>query len=118
MARRRPRATTEWACSHLERHACISADGDPFFDELQEVYDAIGERVPDGAPRPQPEQLPDERAESEGTGLFHGVATEQFAWTRDYDVESYIRLLNTFLTPGGPLATRIAVPHAGAYRAY
>ena len=80
-----------WSATHV-----FPPDGDPFFDELQEVYDAIGEGLPDGAPRPQPGQLPDERAEIEGSGLFDVVATEQFAWTRDYDAESYIRLLNTF----------------------
>ena len=80
-----------WSATHV-----FPPDGDPFFDELQEVYDAIGEGLPDGAPRPQPGRLPDERAEIEGSGPFDVVATEQFAWTRDYDAESYIRLLNTF----------------------
>ncbi len=80
-----------WGATHV-----FPPGGDPFFDEIQQVYDAIGEGLPNGAPRPEPGQLPHEGLEIEGSGLFNVVATEQFAWTRDYDAESYIRLLHTF----------------------
>ena len=80
-----------WAATHV-----FPAGGDPFFDEIQEVYDAIGEGLPDGAPRPAPGQLADGRAEIEASGLFDVVAVDHFDWTVDYDADAYIRLLSTF----------------------
>jgi len=70
--------------------------GDPFFDELQEVYDAIGEALPEGAPRPAPGELPELTAEIEESGQFDIVTVEDFDWTVDYDAEAYINLLRTF----------------------
>ena len=45
-------------------------DGDPFFAELQKVYDDIGEGLPADATRPRPSELPDDHEETERTGLF------------------------------------------------
>jgi SAM-dependent methyltransferase len=70
--------------------------GDPFFDEIQEVYEEIGEGLPPGAVRPVPGQLPDYSAEIEATGLFSVVCVRQFDWERVYDAEGYIELLGTF----------------------
>jgi SAM-dependent methyltransferase len=50
------------------RHAF--PDGfDPFFTEIQEVYDAIGESYGEEWPPPPPAQLPDESHEIAATGL-------------------------------------------------
>ena len=80
-----------WSTEHV-----FPVGGDPFFAELQEVYDAIGEGQPLGAPRPAPGELADLREEIEATGLFNMVTVEHFDWTVDYDADSYIRLLRTF----------------------
>ena len=80
-----------WSTAHV-----FPVGGDPFFAELQEVYDAIGESQPPGEARPAPGELADLRVEIEVSGLFDVVAVEHFDWTVDYDAESYIRLLSTF----------------------
>lgn len=80
-----------WTATHV-----FPVGGDPFFDEIQEVYVAIGEGDPAGVPRPRPGELPDLRAEIEASGLFDVVAVEQLGWTVDYDADGYLRLLSTF----------------------
>lgn len=80
-----------WAALHV-----LPAGGDPFFREIQHVYDEIGEGIPEGTPSPEPGQLPDERAEIEGSGFFTDVEVRQFDWEISYDADSYIRLLDTF----------------------
>ena len=74
---------------------CHPRDGDPFFEELQEVYDEIGEALPpDATPRPQ--ELDDDRDEIEASGLFEVVDITQYDWETVYGAAGYIDLLNTF----------------------
>ena len=80
-----------WAAGHV-----IPYGGDPFFEQIQEVYDEIGEGLPPGSPLPRPGELADDRAEIESSGLFDVVEVDQFDWEVLYDVEGYIDLLNTF----------------------
>jgi SAM-dependent methyltransferase len=80
-----------WSAQHV-----FPPDGDPFFDDIQEVYDAIGQGLPDDAPRPAPGELPDHSAEIEASGLFEVVTVEHFDWTVDYHTETYLDLLRTF----------------------
>lgn len=80
-----------WAAVHV-----LPRGGDPFFREIQEVYDEIGEGVPPGTDFPTPENLPDHREEIEATGLFTDVAVRRFGWEITYTAEEYIRLLGTF----------------------
>lgn len=80
-----------WSATHI-----FPEDGDPFFAELQEVYDEIGEGRPEGAVFPRPGQLPDERDEIERSGLFDDVVVRQFDWEVVYGAEGYLRLLDTF----------------------
>jgi SAM-dependent methyltransferase len=80
-----------WSATHV-----IPYDGDPFFDELQEVYEEIGEGIPPGWSTPRPGELPDDRAEIESTGLFDVVEIRQYDWETVYEAEGYIDLLNTF----------------------
>lgn len=70
--------------------------GDPFFREIQPVYDEIGEGLPDDAVWPRPGELGDERDEVEPSGAFHLIRAQQFDWERIYDAEGYIELLDTF----------------------
>ena len=80
-----------WSAAHV-----FPEGGDPFFAELQHVYDEIGEGLPEGAVWYRPGELPDERAEIEASGLFTDVAVRQFGWEISYDAEGYLRLLDTF----------------------
>jgi SAM-dependent methyltransferase len=77
------------------RHA-FPAGFDPFFAEIQEVYDAIGESHPGEWPPPPPEQLPDDAPEIEASGLFEEIQVRRYLWETHYTAEEYIELLNTF----------------------
>jgi len=77
------------------RHA-FPAGFDPFFAEIQEVYDAIGESRPGEWPPPSPEQIPDEAAEIEASTLFEEIQVRRYVWEKRYTAEEYIALLNTF----------------------
>ena len=80
-----------WSAVHV-----FPDGGDPFFAEIQDVYDEIGEGMPGGAARPRPSDLPDSRAEIMSSGFFEDVAVRRFDWEVSYDAEAYIRLLDTF----------------------
>lgn len=69
---------------------------DPFFSEIQEVYDAIGESNPGEWPPPAPDEVPDDRAEIEASGLFDDVEVRRHVWETTYTAEEYIALLETF----------------------
>jgi SAM-dependent methyltransferase len=80
-----------WEAAHV-----FPAGGDPFFRELQDVYDEIGEGLPAGAQFPAAAELPDQRAGIEATGLFTDVTIRRFGWEIEYTADEYIRLLDTF----------------------
>jgi len=80
-----------WAAEHV-----FPEDGDPFFGEIQDIYDEIGEGLPPGSVRPRPGELPDGRDEIEASGLFEVIAARQYDWERVYDAEEYVELLGTF----------------------
>jgi len=80
-----------WDGSHV-----LPDGGDPFFDEIQEVYEEIGEGLPPGAVRPVPGRLTDQSADIEASGLFSVVCVRQYDWERVYDADGYIELLDTF----------------------
>jgi SAM-dependent methyltransferase len=69
-----------WGASHV-----FPPGGDNFFEDIQEVYDAIGEGEPLGAPRPWGAAGAD--GGDRGLGLFEVVAVEHLDWTVDYDAE-------------------------------
>jgi SAM-dependent methyltransferase len=69
---------------------------DPFFGEIQEVYEAIGEPHPGEWPPPPPEEQRDDAVEIEATGLFDHVSVRRHVWELDYTAEEYIALLDTF----------------------
>jgi SAM-dependent methyltransferase len=81
-----------WEAVHVEPES----DADPFFREIQDVYDEIGEKLPDGWVYHTPSTLPDSRAEIEASGLFADVTIRRFDWEIRYSAEGYIRLLDTF----------------------
>ncbi len=77
-------------------HVFPESGGDPFFAEIQDVYDEIGSGMPAGWVSPTPATLPDSRAEIEASGLFADVAVRRFDWEVRYTADEYIRLLETF----------------------
>jgi len=80
-----------WSAAHV-----FPAGGDPFFREIQDVYDEIGEGLPPGAGFPGPGELPEQRTEIEGSGLFTGITVRHFDWEVSYDADGYLSLLDTF----------------------
>jgi SAM-dependent methyltransferase len=81
-----------WSALHA-----FPAGFDPFFTEIQEVYDAIGESHHPGEwPPPSPDQTPDQRAEIEASDLFEDIQIRRYVWDQHYTADEYIALLNTF----------------------
>jgi SAM-dependent methyltransferase len=80
-----------WNAVHV-----IPYDGDTFFAEIQDVYEEIGEGIPPGTPIPRPQELDDESADIEASGLFDVVEVRQYDWEVVYDAAGYIDLLDTF----------------------
>jgi ubiquinone/menaquinone biosynthesis C-methylase UbiE len=73
-----------------------------FFEEVQEVYRRV---VPEwGDPRDEPsteEVIRERRYQIDGSGLFGEVAVKRYPWSRIYDRDQYLRLLNTYSDHGG-----------------
>jgi SAM-dependent methyltransferase len=81
-----------WNAEHA-----FPAGYDPFFAEIQKVYDEIGEGSDDPWPPPRPEDQPDSNAlEFETSGHFTVVTKRRYVWARRYTADEYIALLNTF----------------------
>ena len=71
-------------------------DVDPFFAQVQPVYDEIGEGRPGEWPPPLPEEVPGESRGMESAGLFEAVAVRRYVWAVDYGTDAYLALLDTF----------------------
>jgi len=80
-----------WSAQHA-----FPADADPFFTDIQHVYDAIGESHEETWPPPSPDQVPDDAAEIEATGLFEQIEVRRYVWETLYTADTYIALLDTF----------------------
>ena len=76
----------------------LPPDGDDFFLEVQEDYEAV---VPDepstkaGAPK-HPDSIPDLSEEIAGSGRFRNVAARRYLWDVIYTADEYIGVLNTY----------------------
>src|SRR4051794_29061190 len=57
---------------------------DPFFSEIQDVYDEIGESHEGEWPPPRPDDVADDADEAEASGLFEGVRVRRYVWARQY----------------------------------
>jgi SAM-dependent methyltransferase len=80
-----------WRADHV-----FPPGGDNFFVEIQDVYDEMGEGLPEGHVFPAPGELPDQRGEIEASGLFEVSVVRHFDWEATYDAEAYLALLDTF----------------------
>ena len=66
---------------------------DPFFTEIQEIYDEIGESWQGKWPPPPP---PDQVEEVEASGLFGDVQVRHYLWELPYTADEYVALIDTF----------------------
>jgi SAM-dependent methyltransferase len=80
-----------WGATHV-----FPDGGDPFFDEIDDIYTEIGEADPPGTAKLRPGELPDDRAGIEASGLFEVTAVRHYDWERVYSAGEYIELLSTF----------------------
>jgi len=80
-----------WSAQHV-----FPDGGDPFFREIQEVYDEIGEGLPPGDHWPRPGELHDQSPEIGASGLFTVAGVRHYDWEQVYDAEGYVALLRTF----------------------
>lgn len=80
-----------WEAVHV-----VPDGGDPFFLEIQDVYDAIGSGLPSGHMFARPDTLASAEEEIAASGLFRDISVRRFDWEITYTAESYIRLLETF----------------------
>jgi SAM-dependent methyltransferase len=75
-------------------------DGDPFFVEVQEDYEAV---VPDdpktgagaGGP-PHPDAVGDRSDEIADSGMFRNVGARRYLWDVVYTADEYVAVLNTY----------------------
>jgi SAM-dependent methyltransferase len=82
-----------WEASHVRPEG-----GDPFFAEIQHVYDEIGCPHPGGHDFATPDTLESHEADIAASGLFTDIAIRRFDWEIRYTAEAYIRLIETFST--------------------
>jgi SAM-dependent methyltransferase len=81
-----------WNADHA-----FPADVDPFFTEIQQVYEEIGEGHDGPWPPPLPEDEPNPiAAEFDASGHFAVVGTRRYVWALRYTADEYIALLDTF----------------------
>ena len=78
------------------QHVVGPAGGDPFFEEIQEVYDEIGEGLPEDHVFAAAGELPEATAEIEDSGLFEVTDVRHVDWETTYDADGYLALLDTF----------------------
>lgn len=67
---------------------------DPFFEEIQDAYAAIGEDRLEWPP-PAPEQIADARAEIEASGYFEDVRVARRLWTEEFTADQYVAMMST-----------------------
>ena len=70
-------------------------DGDVFFAEVQEDYIAVTDET-DDSPPPNPDRVPDLRAEIDASGLFDSVAVKRYVCDVTYIADDYIAVLDTY----------------------
>ena len=80
-----------WEAAHV-----FPDDGDAIFDDLQKVYDEIGQSKPGGAVQTRPGELPTRVDDIEASGRFDVVQVRQFDWEIRYTADQYIALISTF----------------------
>lgn len=73
----------------------LPKDGDPFWAEVQEDYDAVKPSDENRPPAP-PEEVGDLRAEIESSGHFQAATVRRHLWDVTYRADEYIAVLSTY----------------------
>jgi trans-aconitate methyltransferase len=76
----------------------LPPEGDPFFAEVQEDYEAVLPEDPAtkaGAPS-HPDAISDLRDELTAGGIFRAVASRRYLWDVIYTADEYLAVLNTY----------------------
>jgi len=73
----------------------LPADGDPFFAEVQEDYDAVVPH-PDNRPPSLPEEVESWAGEFEASGLFENVTERRRLVALAYTADEFVAVLGTF----------------------
>ncbi|HSP74120.1 MAG TPA: class I SAM-dependent methyltransferase [Gaiellaceae bacterium] len=95
------------ALAVIATHHVVPEGGDPFFHEVQDVYERLGDAG--GAPGP-PEAVGDEWPELDASGLFEPPTVRRYLWERWYTADEYVDVLNTYSANlGRPPAERRAL---------
>lgn len=73
----------------------LPVDGDQFFVDVEEDYQAV---VPDKQPRfpERPEEIGDLSEEIEASGLFADIAARRYLWDVSYTADDYTVVLDTY----------------------
>jgi SAM-dependent methyltransferase len=70
-----------------------SGNDDRLYVDLQDAYVEAGEERID---LPHPDDVPDDRAEIEASGLFGDVAVRRYVVAHDYAIDDYVAVLETY----------------------
>jgi SAM-dependent methyltransferase len=73
----------------------LPEDGDPFFAEVQDDYDAVVPH-PDNRPPPPPNEIEGWAKDWQASGFFERVQERQHLVTLTYTADEYVALLGTF----------------------
>ena len=73
----------------------LAEDGDPFWTEVQEDYDAVAPSD-DNHPPPRPDEVPDLAEEITASGVFGHPVVRRYLWDVIYTADQYIDLLDTY----------------------
>ena len=73
----------------------LPEDGDAFWAEAQEDYDAVVPH-PDNRPPPRPGEVEDLRELIDGSGRFRHFATRRYPRDLEYTADEYIALMGTY----------------------
>lgn len=83
------------ALAVVHTHHVRPAGGDSFFNEVQQVYVALGLSDDRAGPLP-PETVPDEWPEVTASGMFEPPAFRRYLWPCTYTADEYIAVLETY----------------------
>ena len=73
----------------------LTEDGDRFFPDVQEDYEAV-DPSEDNRPPPPPDEVGDLSDEIDASGPFRNVAVRRHLWDVSYTADEYIDVLDTY----------------------
>jgi SAM-dependent methyltransferase len=83
------------ALAVVETKHVLREDGDSFWIEVQDDYDAVVPS-PDNRPPPLPDEVPDLSDEIAASGRFRNLAVRRYLWDAPYAANEYIAVLDTY----------------------